>query len=159
MTLSVERASPTTIVIRRHFAASPARVYQAHIDPNLVRRWMCGEGGTTLSVCEIDAREGGAIHYRWSWPDGSGFSQTGSFKLLEPPHRIVHVEVMHLPEPQPENLIETRFADDGQGGTNMTMTMTLPDAQAAADLATSGMSDSLSGCYRLLDALNEGVPP
>ena len=39
----------------------------------------------------------------------------------------------------------------------MTMTMTLPTAQAAADLAGSGMSDGLSGCYRLLDTLTEAA--
>ena len=159
MTLTVERATPTTIVLRRRFAAPPARVYQAHIEHNLVRRWMCGEGGTILSVCDIDARVGGAITYRWSWPDGSGFSLTGTFKVLEPPHRIVHVEVMHLPDPTPENLIETRFDDDGQVGTQMTMTMTLPDAQTAADLAGSGMADGMTGCYLLLDTLVDTASP
>ena len=114
---------------------------------------MCGEGGTTMPVCDMDARDGGAFLMQWRGPDGSGFSVTGTFKLLEPPHRILHVEVMLVPDPMPENLIETRFDDDGQGGTNMTMTMTLPTAQAAADLAASGMSDGLSGCYRLLDAV------
>ena len=159
MTLAIERASPTTLIIRRRFAAPPARVYLAHIDPDLVRRWMCGEGGTTMPVCTMDARAGGTFRMQWREPDGSGFSVTGMFKLLEPPHRILHVETMHLPEPTPENQIETRFDDDGQGGTNLTMTMTLPDAQAADDLTASGMSDGLSGCYHMLDALNEGVKP
>ena len=118
---------------------------------------MCGEGGTTMPVCDMDARAGGAILMQWREPDGSGFSVTGTFKLLEPPHRILQVEVLHVPDPMPENLIETCFADDGQGGTDMTMTMTLPTAQAAADLAGSGMSDGLSGCYRLLDTLTEAA--
>ena len=110
-----------------------------------------------MPVCDMDARASGAFLMQWREADGSGFSVTGTFKVLEPPHRIVHVEVMHLPEPTPENLIETRFDDDGQGGTDLTMTMTLPYAQAATDLTASGMSDGLSGCFRMLDALSEGV--
>ena len=34
---------------------------------------------------------------------------------LEPYRRIVHVERMHLPNPTPDNHIETRFDLDGAG--------------------------------------------
>lgn len=42
--------------------------------------------------------------------------------------RIVHVEPMYLPDPTPDNHVETRFDRDGDG-TWMTLRMTLPDEQ------------------------------
>lgn len=152
MTLTVERTSATTLVLTRRFKAPPQRVWDAHTKPDLVRRWLAGEDGTTMPVCEIDPREGGRIHYEWREPDGSGFSMTGTFVTVEAPHRTVHLEVMHLPDPTPENRVETRFDPDGDG-TLLTMTMTLPDADSMDAMVASGMSDGLEGCYRQLDAL------
>ena len=45
---------------------------------------------------------------------------TGTYESVEPPRdgrpgRIVHVERMHLPDPTPDNHIETTFAPDGDG--------------------------------------------
>ena len=53
-----------------------------------------------------------------------GFYLTGEYLELEPYSRIVHVERMHLPDPTPDNHVETRFDPDG-AGTLMTMRMTL----------------------------------
>jgi len=39
---------------------------------------------------------------------GGGFYITGEFIELAPFSKIVHVERMHLPEPTPDNHIETR---------------------------------------------------
>jgi uncharacterized protein YndB with AHSA1/START domain len=56
---------------------------------------------------------------------GRGFYVTGEFIELVPYTKIVHVERMHLPDPTPENLVETTFIDDAKG-TLMTVRMT-PD--------------------------------
>lgn len=154
MTLVIDRPSPTQVRLRRRFAAPPERVFEAHVRPDLVRRWMCGEGGTLLAVCEIDARPGGALRYEWREPDGSGFSVSGHIEAIDPPRRIVHVEVMRDPDPRPETRIETLFLDDGVGGTDLEMTMTFPDEAAAAAAAASGMGQAMDGCYRLLEGLD-----
>jgi uncharacterized protein YndB with AHSA1/START domain len=150
MPLTLTRTSPTTLVLTRHFAAPPQAVWDAHMKPDLIRQWLCGEGGTTMPVCENDPTVGGRIHYEWREPDGSGFSLTGIYEVIEAPHRSVHVEVMHLPDPTPENRIETRFDPEGTG-TRLTMTMTLPDAASMDGMIASGMSEGLEGCYRQLD--------
>lgn len=152
MALSITRTSLTTLVITRSFAAPPQAVYDAHTKPELIRQWLCGEGGTTLPVCENDPRVGGRIFYEWREPDGSGFTLEGVYEVVEAPHRTVHTEVMYLPDPMPENRIETRFEPEGSG-TRMVMTMTLPTAADADALIASGMSEGLEGCYRVLDGL------
>jgi uncharacterized protein YndB with AHSA1/START domain len=153
MTLQITRTSPTTLTITRHFAAPPARVWAAHMDPALIRQWLCGDGGTSMPVCENDPRVGGRMHFEWREPDGSGFSVRGVYELVDAPHRTIHVETMYLPDPMPENRIETRFDPDG-AGTKLVLTMTLPDAEAASGLQASGMSDGMEGCYKRLETLD-----
>ena len=58
------------------------------------------------------------------------FTSPANIVELEPFSRIVHVERMHLPDPTPDNHVETQFEPDGSG-TLMTMRMTLPDADDA----------------------------
>jgi len=53
------------------------------------------------------------------------------------------VERMHLPNPTPDNHVETRFEPDGTG-TLMTMRMTLPDVETRAAMLATGMGLSIS---------------
>jgi uncharacterized protein YndB with AHSA1/START domain len=78
---------------------------------------------------------------------------TGEFLELEPFRRIVHVERMHLPDPTPDNRIETLFEADG-AGTAMTMRMTLPDGATRARMLSSGMERGMEASYRRLEQLD-----
>jgi len=71
---------------------------------------------------------------------------------LEPYSRIVHVERMHLPEPTPENHVETRFDADGTG-TLMTVRMKLPDAEARAAMLRTNMEKGMEASYVRLEKL------
>jgi activator of Hsp90 ATPase-like protein len=66
--------------------------------------------------------------------------------------RIVHVERMHLPDPTPDDRVETRFEADGSG-TLMTMRMTLPDEKTRAAMLATGMEDGMEASYVRLDGL------
>src|SRR5690348_11477050 len=62
------------------------------------------------------------------------------------------IERMHLPDPTPDNHIETRFdADDG--GTLMIMRMTLPDAAARAAMLATGMEQGMEASYVRLESM------
>ena len=140
------------VVVTRWFAASPEAVFLAHTDPELIRRWMLGPEGWTMPVCVCDARPGGKIRYEWATPGKPGFHLTGEFLELEPPRRIVHVERMHLPDPTPDNRIETAFTPE-KGGTLMTMRMTLPDAETRKAMLATGMESGMEASYARLDRL------
>jgi len=71
---------------------------------------------------------------------------------LVPFSRIVHVERMHLPDPCPDNHVETRFEPDGNG-TLMTMRMTLPDAQTRKAMLASGMEHGMEASYVRLETM------
>ena len=94
------------------------------------------------------------MRYEWENPSkgkASRFHITGEYLELEPFNRIVHVERMHLPDPTPDNHVETRFEPDGNG-TLMTMKMTLPDAQTRAAMLASGMEHGMEASYVRLEA-------
>jgi uncharacterized protein YndB with AHSA1/START domain len=150
--LSLTTEGDRHILVTRRFAASPEAVFRAHTEPMLIQQWMLGPDGWTMPVCVCDARPGGKFHYEWANVDGKSFSITGEFIALEPFSRIVHVERMHLPDPTPDNQVETRFDADGSG-TLMTMRMTLPDATTRAAMLATGMEGGMEASYARLDRM------
>jgi uncharacterized protein YndB with AHSA1/START domain len=149
LTLTTE--GDTHVLVTRHFAAAPEAVFRAHTDPAILQRWLLGPDGWTMPVCISEPTPGGRIRYEWSDGKGNGFSLTGEYVSLEPYRRIVHVERMHLPDPTPDNHVETRFAPDGTG-TLMTMRMTLPDAKTRAAMLATGMEHGMEASYARLEA-------
>jgi len=150
--LTLQTEGDNYIVVTRRFAASPEAVYRAHIEPELIQQWLLGPDGWTMPVCISDARPNGKIRYEWTNGKGGGFHLTGEYLELEPYRRIVHVERMHLPDPTPDNRVETRFEVDGNG-TLMTMRMSLPDAATRARMLASGMEGGMEASYLRLEAL------
>jgi uncharacterized protein YndB with AHSA1/START domain len=148
MTLKTE--GDTHILVTRRFAAPPEAVYRAHTDTNLIQQWMLGPEGWTMPVCINDPTPGGKFRYEWANAKGQGFYLTGEFLELDPYSRIVHVERMHLPDPTPDNHVETTFEPDGDG-TLMTMRMTLPDAATRAQMLATGMEHGMEASYVRLE--------
>ncbi len=148
--LTLKTEGDTHIVITRRFAAPPEAVYRAHTEPELIQKWMLGPEGWTMPVCISEARPNGKMRYEWTNAKGGGFYLTGEYLELEPCSRIVHVERMHLPDPTPDNRVETRFDPDGDG-TLMTMRMTLPDAATRAQMLKTGMEQGMEASYVRLE--------
>jgi uncharacterized protein YndB with AHSA1/START domain len=140
------------VIVTRRFAAAPEAVYRAHTEPKLIQKWMLGPDGWTMPACICEARAGGKIRYEWTDGKGGGFHLTGEFVELKPFSRIVHIERMHLPDPTPDNHVETSFAPDG-AGTLMTMKMTLPDAETRAAMLATGMEEGMEVSYARLETL------
>ena len=59
---------------------------------------------------------------------------------------------MHLPDPMPENRVETHFTADGTG-TLMTMRMSLPDAKTRDTMVAGGMAQGMEASYARLEKL------
>ena len=148
LTLTTE--GDTHVVVTRRFAAPPELVYRAHTEPDLLRQWMLGPDGWTMPVCINEHKPGGKIRFEWSDGKGGGFHLTGEVLEVEPYTRLVHVERMHLPDPTPDNHVETRFEPDGDG-TLMTMRMTLPNAETRAAMLATSMADGMEASYQRLE--------
>lgn len=150
--LVLETEADRYVVVRRRFDAPPEAVYRAHVEPELIQQWMLGPEGWTMPVCVLEERVGGKMCFEWSDGGEGGFYLTGEILELEPPHRIVHVERMHLPDPTPDNHVETTFNADGSG-TLLVVRMTLPDANSRAAMLATGMEHGMEASYARLDGL------
>lgn len=149
--LQLRTEGDTHVVATRRFAASPEAVYRAHTEPDLIQKWLLGPDGWTMPVCISEPWPGGRIRYEWTDGKGGGFHLTGEYLELLPFSRIVHVERMHLPDPTPDNHVETTFEADG-AGTQLTLRMTLPDAETRAAMLATGMEHGMEASYARLES-------
>ncbi len=150
--LSIEAPSDRQILLRRSFAAPPARVYRAHVDTDLIPHWMTALPGWSMPVAEADPRPGGSFRFAWDDGQGNGFRIEGEYLEVEPGRRILHVERMFLPDPTPDTRVETRF-DLTRTGTALSVLMTLPDAETLRALLQTGMTDGMEKTYDRLESL------
>jgi uncharacterized protein YndB with AHSA1/START domain len=156
--LALTTEGETHVVVKRRFEAPPEAVYRAHLDPKLLQQWCLGPDGWTMPVCINEGKPGGKIRYEWSNGKGGSFFLTGEILELDPPHRIVHVERMHMPDPTPDNRVVTTFVADGSG-TLMTMRMSLPDAETRRAMLASGMERGMEASYARLERVSGWKAP
>lgn len=150
--LTVTTEGDTFVIVKRRFAAKPESVFRAHTEPELMQKWLLGPEGWTMPVCINEARPGGRIRCEWTDGKGGDFYLTGEYIAVEPYSRTVHVERMHLPDPTPDNHVETLFQPDGDG-TLLTLRMTLPDAETRAAMLATGMEEGMEASYARMEEM------
>jgi uncharacterized protein YndB with AHSA1/START domain len=157
-TLTVTTPSDREIALTRIFNAPRALVFDALTKPELVQRWMLGNMGASMPVCEIDLRVGGAYRFVWRNPDGWEMTMTGIYREIVRPERIVNTQRFDMPCFPGEFVLTTTLAESG-GKTTFTNT-TLFNSQDARDMMLkSGMENGASASYdRLAYMLAEARP-
>ena len=131
------------LVITRHFAAPPARVWRMLSEPALLARWW-GPAGLALAIESLEFRPGGHFHYRMG--DGAA-AQWGIFhyREIEAPRRMVFTngfcDADRAPVPAPFDpqwplqILNTWTLTAQDGGTLLRLHGVPVDADAAG-LAT-----------------------
>ncbi|MFW7414825.1 SRPBCC family protein [Demequina sp. SO4-18] len=142
--------SDTQVRVSRVVRGTPEQVWQAHHDPELMKRWLLGPDGWTMPVCEI-AQEVGDT-YRNEWEDENGenrFGFAGELLASEPPFREVTTESMLGMEGEP-NINEMTLipVDDG---TLLTVVVTYPNAEVRDIVLGTGMVDGMETSYARLE--------
>jgi uncharacterized protein YndB with AHSA1/START domain len=162
--MTIEKAQVTLpsdreVKVTRSFRAPRALVFRAHTEPELVRRWMLGPPGWSMTVCEMDVRAGG--RYRWRWrsdTDGKEFGFVGTFRDVQSPSRLVHTEgydpgtVGGGYPAGGEALVTTTFAEEG-GLTTTTTVIDFGSQEARDSAVKTGMTAGMEQSYQLLDRI------
>jgi uncharacterized protein YndB with AHSA1/START domain len=95
--LQLSTPTNSTIVLTRTFNAPRRLVWEATFTPDKMRRWMEPPPGWTMTVCECDARVGGALSVAWKSDEADpAMTLNGVFTEVVGQERIVHTETMAL---------------------------------------------------------------
>lgn len=153
--LQVSTPTDTTIVLTRTFDAPRRLVWEAMTTPVRMRRWMIAPPGWTLTVCECEARVGGALKLAWKSEEADPvMTLRGVFTDVVPHERMVHTETMEMPAVGPiGSQVETHeFAEKG-GVTTMRITQVYESKEARDGGLASGMDQGMEAQYKQLDAV------
>jgi uncharacterized protein YndB with AHSA1/START domain len=127
------------------------RVWQAHHDPDLLRRWQLGPEGWTMPVCEVGTAVGETYRYEWEREGGGDrFGFTGTVLEIEAPHRVKTTEAMIGQEDTPVTNELTLTPVDG--GTLVSLLVTYPDAALRETILATGMADGMETSYSRLES-------
>jgi len=137
-----------TIVITREFDAPRSKVFRAHTDPDLVRRWL-GPRGLEMTVDRWDCRTGGEYRYIHS-RDGEEYAFHGSFHEVRPEQLIVQTFTF---EGMPDSvaLEKVVLEDLGDGRTRLVATSLGDSFEARDAMVASGMEQGIVEGYERLD--------
>ncbi|GAA4932253.1 uncharacterized protein YndB with AHSA1/START domain [Actinomycetospora succinea] len=148
-TITADPAAPT-VVITREFDAPRENVFRAHVDPDLVKRWL-GPRDLTMEIDTYDARTGGSYRYTHRDSDGE-YTFFGSFHEVRPSERIVQTFTY---EGFPDSVtLETMTLTDLGGGRTRLEGLSLFESIEARDgMIASGMEIGVNEGYEKLDEL------
>jgi uncharacterized protein YndB with AHSA1/START domain len=79
---------PVVLTVRRAFAASPGRVFDAWLDPDQARRFLFATPEGVMTIVQVDARVGGDALIVERRPAGEARHRL-RFEAIERPHRLV----------------------------------------------------------------------
>jgi uncharacterized protein YndB with AHSA1/START domain len=106
----------TTARVERLLPVPPADAYDAWVDADRLRRFICPEPGT--AEVAIDPRPGGSLRIVMAFPDRARVIE-GEYLALERPHRLTFSWRPQWREP--ESVVTVSFEPRGEGETLMTI--------------------------------------
>ena len=152
-TIEADPRLPTVRVVRE-FDAPPDKVYRAHVDPELVARWM-GPRDLEMRIATWDVRRGGSYDYVAVRGGEEIASFYGSFHEARPGERLVQTFTWEG-APDGVSLDTMTFTDLGDGRTRLEILSVVDTMEARDMMVASGMETGIVEGYEKLDELLAG---
>jgi uncharacterized protein YndB with AHSA1/START domain len=153
--LKVATPSDREIVMTRVFDAPRTLVWEALTTPALLKRWLLGPPGWTMTTCEMDLRVGGAYRYQWRKDDGTVMGMGGVLRDVVAPERLTATERFDQPWYPGEGLV-SQVLTEADGKTTITMTLRYESKEARDMVVKSGASTGMEMGYARLAELLAG---
>lgn len=153
-TASLEITTPSDreVAMTRVFDAPRRLVFDALTKPELIRRWLGGLPGWTMTVCEMDLRVGGEYRYVWEKDTGTVMGMGGVIREIVPPERLVVTERFDESW-YPGEAVSTTVLVERAGRTTLTQTVLYESKEARDGVLASGMETGVEHSYNLLAEL------
>lgn len=140
------------ILITRSFNAPRALVFDAFSKPAMVKQWLHGPPGWTMTTCRIDLRVGGKYRYAWRNHTGDSMAIAGEYTEVSGPERIVNTERFE-PAWYDGDALATMALTEKAGRTLMRLTARYASKKTRDEILASPMEGGLEFSYERLDQL------
>lgn len=131
--LEITLPSAREVAMSRVFSAPRSLVFDAITKPELIKRWLSGPPGWTMTRCEVDLQVGGVYRYEWTKAPNKFLGLGGVFREIVRPERLVNTEVFDEAW-YPGEAIITYSLVEQDGKTTLKFTV-LCESQEARDIA------------------------
>lgn len=139
-------------VITRSFKAPRDLVFDAMTKPALIKKWLNGPPGWSMTACKVDLRVGGKFRYVWKNQNGQGMALGGVYKEIKRPERLVNTELFDDPWYEGDAL-STTVLTEKNGVTLMTITARYESKKVRDGILASPMEGGLEFSYQQLEEL------
>lgn len=150
--VKVKAKGDREFVITRTFNAPRELVFDAMTKPALIKKWLNGPPGWTMTACKVDLRVGGKFRYVWKNQAGQGMALSGAYKEVKRPERLVNTELFDDPWYEGDAL-STTVLTEKNGATLMTITARYDSKKIRDGILASPMEGGLEFSYQQLDDL------
>jgi len=143
------------IVMQRSFEASPETLFDVWTQPKHVRNWY-GVRGTTVTICDIDLRVGGAWRWVVTRPPSMEIAFPGVFLEINRPHSFRRTEKFEGYSDN-ECIVTVSFAEQA-GQTMLTMSMRFGSKEERDGCLKSGMELGVEECMNNIAVIVAAMP-
>lgn len=145
--------SDTQVRVSRIIRGTPQQVWDAHHDPELLKRWLFGPDGWIMTEARSADTVGGTYRYAWEPAPGVAgepFAFTGEVKESEPPHREVTTESMEGLDAPPT--FNEQTLTPAAGGTLLTVLITYASKEQRDAVLATGMTEGMEASYARMES-------
>jgi uncharacterized protein YndB with AHSA1/START domain len=148
--VTVSLPSEREISFTRVFERPRRLLFEAWTKPEHVRQWW-GCDGSSLTMCEIDLRVGGAWRFVMRMSDRSDHPFKGIYHEIVPHERLVYSECYDIPQIGSPEWLTTVTFEDVEGGTRLTHTILHSSREGRDRHLQTGMEAGTIQTLRRLD--------
>ncbi len=150
--LDLAKTGDRAIVMTRSFDAPRGTVFDCLVRPDLLKRWLNGPDGWTMTVCEVDLSEDGPYRFEWEGPDSARMGMSGVHRDIARPDRLSNTQRFDHDATGGE-VQGTVVLTERDGRTVLTDTLTYPSPEARDAAVDFGMEQGVAASYDRLAAL------
>ena len=136
-----------SVLVKKRFAASPERVFDAWLDPAMARRWLFTTADSEVVRCDIDPTVGGRFTIVDRREDGD-IEHVGEYLEIDRPRRLVFSFAVPAYSPEYDR-VTVEIVPAGSG-----CEVTLTNAMSPATFAEWG-GRTQEGWTTILDSLDQ----
>ena len=134
--------SDNTLVLKKTYPTTAARLYEMWTREDLVRQWFCPSADMSVPVAELDVRIGGQYRVVMQNKDGETYSPSGTYEEVVPNERLTFS--WQWADSEVVTKVRVEFRELSSGETEMTLTHSgFPDT-AMRDLHNEGWDGCLA---------------